>query len=193
MRYILPAAMLVLAPAWAQIRVPAPPAPSATADRVTAVPVLRVETPSQRVLRAALDTLGKKFDSSLQEIGGDDVQLLGGTRGIYLDGYGAVFTTEISLAYPPARTPFHPTATPLEIKNLHERKVKHLPLVRQAMRDMMMDSAKSLTFVPMNDQIVVSVRLLYLPYEDTAGLPSEIVMKADRKSAIEGDLHTEEQ
>lgn len=192
MRSVLLAAALALVPSWGQIRVPAAQARAAGDP----APVPRVAAPSadiQQVPRKVFATLEGKFDSSLQELGGADVQLLGGTRGLYLAGYGAVFTTELSLAYPPARTPFHYQISALEIKGLHERKLKHLPLVRQAMRDMIMASGKSLDSVPMEEQIVVSVRLLYLPYEDTSGLPSEIFMKADRKSAITGDIQMEEQ
>ena len=41
--------------------------------------------------------------------------------------------------------------------------------------------------------MVVAVRLLYQPWEDTPGLPGQIVMKGDRQSALAGDIQTEEQ
>ena len=41
------------------------------------------------------------------------------------------------------------------------------------------------------DQIVVAVRLWYQSWEDTTGLPSQIVMRADRRSAAAGTIKTE--
>jgi hypothetical protein len=39
---------------------------------------------------------------------------------------------------------------------------------------------------------VIAVRLLYLPWEDTHGLPAQIVMKGDRRAAA-GSVQMEEQ
>ena len=57
----------------------------------------------------------------------------------------------------------------------------------------MKTAAMALIQVPEGQQFVLAVRLDYLPWEDTTGLPGQIVMKADRKSALAGDVQTEEQ
>ena len=41
--------------------------------------------------------------------------------------------------------------------------------------------------------VVVAVRLDYLNWEDTTGLPAQILMRADRKSALAGDIKEEQQ
>ena len=58
---------------------------------------------------------------------------------------------------------------------------------------MWMDAASSLTSVPDTEQVVVALRLLYYPWEDTKGLPGQIVMKGPRKAALTGNIQTEEQ
>jgi hypothetical protein len=58
------------------------------------------------------------------------------------------------------------------------------------MRQMLMSLAQSasLKSMPGTDQIVVGVRLMYRPWEDTSGLPGQIVMRADRQG---GNIRTE--
>ena len=139
--------------------------------------------------------LEKRFDSRLTSIGGanDPVDLLGTTRGIYLEGYGAVFTTEASFIITPTVNPFRQTISKELAAQVHQRKTARVPLLRQAMQDMMKTAAATLLQIPENQQVVVAVRFLYLPWEDTTGLPAQIIMKADRKSAMAGNIQTEEQ
>ena len=193
--------VLSLAPAWAQLpRPPAAVSAAASAAAPTAAPAAApaaVVTPTEkpRVPRQTLADVERHLDTKLASLGGanDPVDLLGATRGIYLDGYGAVFTVEASLIVTPGISPFHPAMTEPEKQKVHQRKLDRLPTLRQLMRDMWRDSATALTSLPDNQQVVVAVRLLYLPWEDTHGLPGEIVMKGDRKAATTGAIQIEEQ
>ena len=148
--------------------------------------------------RAAFLPVERSFDEKLQRISVDDpVDLLGATRGLYLEGYGAVFTTELSLIVTPTLNPFRQVITPQEAERVYKRKLQRLPQVRQAMREMMVSAATALDSAPPNEQIVVVVRLLYLSWENTGGLPGQIVMKADRatllrKATLDSAIQTEE-
>jgi hypothetical protein len=82
---------------------------------------------------------------------------------------------------------------PEEVAKIHQRKLDHLPLLRKTMQGMWRDAATALTSMPDSEQIVLAVRLLYQPWEDTTGLPGQIVMKGARKAALTGDIETEEQ
>ena len=151
-----------------------------------------------RIGLRSFDVLDKNFDAELKTVGGNDpIDLLGGTRGLYLDGYGVVFTTEVSLIFTPTISPFRQQITPEEAANVHKRKLAQLPLLRKAMQRMMLASAAGLDSVPANQQIVLAVQMFYLPWEDTTGLPGQILMRADRgtllSSAIDSGIHTEEQ
>ena len=187
---------LSLAPAWAQL--PRPPAASpavASAAAPASAPAASV-TPTEkpRVPRQALSDLERRLDTKLTNLGdaNDPVDLLGAARGIYLDGYGVVFTVEVSPIITPGINPFHSAMTEPEKAKVHQRKLDRLPILKQAMRDAWRDSATSLTSIPDNQQVVIAVRLLYLPWEDTRGLPGEIVMKGDRRGAVTGAVQTEE-
>jgi len=186
---------LSLAPAWAQL--PRPPAATSAAAPATAsavAPAVVTPTEKSRVPRQALGDLERRLNTKLTGLGGanDPVDLLGAARGIYLDGYGVVFTTEVSPIITPGINPFHTEMTEAEKAKVHQRKLDRLPMLRQAMRDMWRDSVTALTSIPDNQQVVVAVRLLYLPWEDTRGLPGEIVMKGDRRGAVTGAVQTEE-
>jgi hypothetical protein len=45
----------------------------------------------------------------------------------------------------------------------------------------------------MDRKISVAVRIYYMNWEDSAGLPHQIVATADRKSALAGAIQLEEQ
>jgi hypothetical protein len=123
----------------------------------------------------------------------DPFDLLGLTRGLYLPGYGAVLTTEISLVATPSINPFKTKIMPEEAARVHQRKLDHLPLLRTAMQGMWREAASALTSIPDSEQVVLAVRLLYQPWEDTNGLPGQIVMKGSRKAGLSGNIQTEEQ
>ena len=190
-----PAAVLLvlsLAPAWAQL--PRPPAVASAAAPAAAPAAVVTPTEKPRFPRQTLADVERHLDTKLASLGGanDPMDLLGDARGIYLDGYGAVFTAEVSLIVTPGINPFHTEFTAPEKEKVHQRKIDRLPLLRQAMRDMWRDSATTLAAIPDNQQVVIAVRLLYLPWEDTHGLPAQIVMKGDRRAAA-GAVQIEEQ
>lgn len=138
-----------------------------------------------RVPRSALLAMERGFDQRIQRVNIDDpLDLLGTTRGIYLEKYGAVFTCEVDLAVT-AITPFRPQLSAEEKERLRAKKAARLGMVRQLMRDMMVSSATSLKTVPENEQISVGVTFFYRTWELTNGLPSQLVMTAPRKALVD--------
>jgi hypothetical protein len=172
--------VLALAPAWGQIRLP-------TTGAVA--PSVKAPAPG-----AGLPALEKSFDDALQVIGAPDrVQLRGFTRGIKIDDYGVIFTAEVDLVMTPTINIFQGTITPAQTKDVHERKLTNLELLRKAIREMMTTSANTLTALPMDSHMVVAVRLAYQSWEDHGGLPSSILMKGLRRDVLAGNIQTEEQ
>ena len=53
------------------------------------------------------------------------------TRGVYLEGFGVVFTSELSLIVSPTINPFHQTITDKEKAQTHQRKIDRLPLLKK--------------------------------------------------------------
>jgi hypothetical protein len=172
--------LLTLAPLWAQ-------APLKVAVTTTEKLVLTRQaiTDAENRLNGKLAAVGTKDDR---------VYILGLTRGLHLEGYGVVFTAELDLIESPSPNPFRQVIGKEEAARVHQRKVANLALLRKALRDMWVETATSLAAVPENDQVVIAVRLLYQPaWEDTSGLPAQIVLKGPRKAALNGSFQTEEQ
>jgi hypothetical protein len=136
-----------------------------------------------RVTRAALASVEKGFDGRFTR-SYDSFDLLGTTRGAYLEGYGAIFSTELNLILSPNLNPFHQSFTKIEIARIHERKVQRLPLLKQQMREMLIASAASLENLPPSEQVVLAVTLFHYSWEDYSGLPSQIVMQAERQKLL---------
>lgn len=138
-----------------------------------------------RLLRESLAALERIFDSRLERANIEEpFLLLGTTRGVYLDGYGAVLTAEINLVTGPAVTPFRPALSKEEILRLNQKKQQRLPALRQLMREMLLDAAASLEAVPPAEQIVLAVSLFYYSWEDRSGLPGQILMQASRQQLL---------
>ena len=139
-----------------------------------------------RVSRAAVKAMEDSLDQKLQRLWPDDpLQVVGLTQGAYINGLGAVFLTEINLASGPAITPFHPVISPEEIKRIHEKKVSRLPKLKETMQEMLVDSARSMDSVPVDEQISLGISLFYWNGENRDGLPAQIVAHAPKKLLLE--------
>jgi hypothetical protein len=144
-------------------------------------------------VRESITAVEKRLDSKLDQVGGKDrVYILGLTRGLYLEGYGAVFTSELDLIESPRPNPFRQQIGPQEAAGVRQRKLQNLAALRKSLRDLWADAAGLLGSIPDTDQVVVAVRLLYQPWEDTSGMPSQIVVKGSRKAGPAG-VQMEEQ
>jgi len=191
-------ALLALVPAVAQIRPvemkqPAPavevakmPA-STAAGTIPAAGGAHVSLDALKVLQTGFDTDLATFDYN------DSIDVIGRTRGIYLSDYGVVFTTELSPIVTPGITPFMTKISDEMKLRVHQRKIERMPAVKKLMGQMMKRTAEQLALLPDDQQIVLAVKLLYLPYEDTLGLPLQVVMKGDKRSVLKGKYTTVEE
>jgi hypothetical protein len=137
-----------------------------------------------RVSRATLVAMEKSFDSRVSRLWDDNPYLLlGTTRGVYLDGYGAIFTTEVSLVLSPTSL-MHPTMSKDEVTRYHLKKMERIPQLKKALRDAMMETAASLDTVPADEQIVMVVFIPRNPSEDV-NTPVQITAQAKKKSLLD--------
>ena len=72
-----------------------------------------------------------------------------------------------------------------EVKRIHDRKMERLPKLKEAMQQMLMDSAKSMDPVPADEQIVLAISFFYWNWENKDGLPAQIVMHAPKKLLLD--------
>jgi hypothetical protein len=195
MRYACLLAAMALLPLWGQVK-PTPgalaPIAAAPATPPAAVPTARPAAKTGNT-REIFKKLESDFDYELKVADPKNpMDVLGMTRGLYVPGFGVVFTTEVDLA----RSDIMPMFTKItaeEKSATRDRKLKHVDLLRRQMREMMATAARDLDFLGPNDQVVVAVRLLYQGWEDRTGLPEQIVMKADRRGVASGDIKVDVQ
>jgi len=141
-----------------------------------------------------ISSLEKDFDAKLAATpaGKEPFDLVGSTRGLYMPGFGMILTAEVDLILTPgASALFNRVPAPEDRAQVHTRKLQQLQVLQKVMRNMMASSADRLDIIPDNERVVLAVRLLYRHWEDVTGLPRQIVMSADRKSAIAGQIKEE--
>jgi hypothetical protein len=172
------------------------PSPVA-APTVNAKEVAKVQPPSSApplVSPQALGSLEQSFEDKVRSLNGVEAfNLLGASAGFYLEGYGVVVTVPLDLINTPGVTPMRLQFTKQDQDDVHKRKLAQLPALRRAAREMVTAAANSLTTLPMDRKISVALRIYYMAWEDSAGLPRQIVATADRKSAKSGAIQLEEQ
>lgn len=107
-------------------------------------------------------------------------------RGIYLPGYGVVFSIEVNLEPTANLSPFRRSYTADEIQQLNARKRKGLEPLRETMRSALLELGPRLTELAPDLQVALAVSLFHFPWEDRAELPSQIVIAAPR-GALSGE------
>jgi len=143
-----------------------------------------------RVSRAALEAMEISFDKRVHALNIDPpFELLGNTRGVYLEGYGAVFTSMVNLSQSMNLSPFQQTIPKEYVVKLHARKLERVPILKKSMQEAMLAMASSLDGVAAHEQIVLGVTLFYWNnWEDANGLPLQIVMQAERQKLLDVQL-----
>lgn len=141
-----------------------------------------------RALRGGLKSAEQLIDDRIQQTTGrTPFVLLGRTRGGYLSGYGAVFTIEVNLVPVANVSPFRPAYSPQEIQKLNREKREKLGSLKATLRQLLVDQAAQLSQVPATEKVAIVVTLFNYHWEDTSGLPSQVVMQATRQALL--DLH----
>ena len=123
-------------------------------------------------------------NDKLRAPGADQYDLLGTARCTYLNGYGALITAELQLVYTSGVNPFRPAYTPQEIAALRDRKLKKLPVLKDAMRSLMASSAATLDSLPLNQKVAFEARLWRFRWEDSKGIPERIFMSAEKSKLL---------
>ena len=144
-----------------------------------------------KVSRTMIEAMEKSVDGKLRQLWPQDPsEVLGLTQGVYINGYGAVFMSEVNLAPAAGITPFHPTVKPDEITRTHEKKLQRIASLRNAIREMLVESAASLDSVPDDQQVAIAVSLFYWTWESREGLPAQIVMHAPKRLLLQAKAGT---
>ena len=141
---------------------------------------------SPRVSRAALGSAETSLDDRIKALWPDNpLALVGTTRGIYLEGYGAVFTAEVNPISAPLAL-FHGTAySKAEKDQYHKRRKERLPQLVSLMKQTLVASAASLDPVPADEQIIIAVVLDHNMWEDVSGMPASVMVQGTKRKLLE--------
>jgi hypothetical protein len=135
--------------------------------------------------RATLVAVGQAVDGRIGKIvPADPMEVLSSTQGVYLGGYGAVFTAQVDLIMTPTPNPFRMVMSKKDIEQVHARKAARIPMLRQSMREALKQAAADLENLPPREQVVLAISILYYHWEDSSGMPSQIVMQAPREKLL---------
>lgn len=141
-----------------------------------------------RVPRNTLAATERKLDNSFTKLWSDNpFVVLGPTRGVYLEGYGAVFTAEVNLVAGPVLGIMTPPMTKQDIAKHKQKKIARIPELKKALAKALADVAVSpeMATVPPDEQIVLVAFLSHFPWEDLDGLPAQIMMQGSKKQLMD--------
>ena len=139
-----------------------------------------------RALRATMKTAERTIDDRIQQMTARaPFVLLGTTRGAYLAGYGAVFTMEVNLVPVAAISPFRPAYSLQEIQTLNRQKREKVGLLKTGLRQLLVEQAAGLAQISPSEKMAIVVTLFNYNWEDTNGLPSQLVMQATRQALLD--------
>ena len=147
-----------------------------------------IASDAPRVPRSTLAAMEKKLDDSFNKLWSDNpFVVLGPTRGVYLEGYGAVFTAEVNLVAGRPIGIMMPPMTKEDIAMHKQRKIARIPELKKALEKALAVTASSpeMAVVPPDEQIVLVAFLSHFPWEDLDGLPAQIMVQGSKKKLIE--------
>lgn len=155
---------------------------------VLAVAASAIASDAPRVPRNTLAATEKKLDNSFAGLWNDNpFVVLGPTRGVYLEGYGAVFTAEVNLVAGPQIGILTPSMTKQDYAQHKQKKTARIPELRKALAKALADTAASpeMAAVPPEEQIVLVAFLSHFPWEDIGGLPTQIMVQGPKKKLMD--------
>jgi len=142
-------------------------------------------TAGPRVSGNTLKAVETSLDQRVKSLWEDNpFSIIRPTRGIYLDGYGAVFTVDVSPVLS-TTSMMHTTVTKEEVVRAHKARLERVPQLKQAMRLALADAAASLDPVPADDQITFVVFLDSHSWEDVTGTPAQLTFRAKKNALLE--------
>jgi hypothetical protein len=138
-----------------------------------------------RVNRSVLNAAEKSLDDRIKLLWEDNpLALVGPTRGVYLEGYGAVFTAEINPISGPIAL-MHSSFTKEEKDRYKKKRLERIPQLEAVLKQTLVTSAASLDPVPVDEQVVIVVDLSHNPWEDVTGLPGQVMVQASKRKLLE--------
>ena len=119
------------------------------------------------------------------------MRMIGRVRGGRLEEFGAVFLLELNVVPMANVSPFRQPYSEAERKNLNQKKRLGVDQLEQRGLALLQKAAENLDAIPLEEDIALIIALFYFTWEDTTGLPSQLVLQAPRKILLDemaGDI-----
>ena len=137
------------------------------------------------VTRTAIFGVEKKLEASLRNRWHDDPYMFVDLpRGYYVDHVGFLLVAEFSLAPGPGLSPFRGPITKQEIRQHKAAVLERVPQLEDLLKTQLLETATALSGVPDADRIVIAVSVYHFDWEDTANVPSQIVVQGVKKNLV---------
>jgi hypothetical protein len=150
-----------------------------------AVPLCAGAIYAARVSANVLKVVELSLDDRVKSLWPDNpFPIVRPTRGLYLDGYGAVFTVDISPVLS-TTSMMHPTVTKDEVVRAHKVRGERIAELKKAMPLAVADAAATLDPVPADEQVTLVVYLAYHEWEDVSGMPGQMTFRGKKKALID--------
>ena len=148
-------------------------------------------SPNASAIRKQIVDVERSIDRRFRDLrDAQPMTLLGAARGVYLEGYGAVFTLEVNLYPSAALSPFRQSYTDEEKRQLNVRKKQRLEDLEEKAREILVEESAKLLGLPDGEKVALAVSLFHFAWEDLTGLPRQLVMAAARDLLAEARAGT---
>lgn len=138
-----------------------------------------------RVSRNALKAVETNLTERVKSLWEDNpFSVIGNTRGLYLEDYGAVFTMDVSPVLS-TTSMMHPTVTKEEVIKARKVRMERIAQLKQVMRMAVADAAASLDSVPGSDRVTVVVYLAHHEWEDISGMPGQLTFRGTKFAMLD--------
>ena len=149
-------------------------------------PATQPVSPSGRPPASEIEAVQKACDGAIRGYSIDaPIDHLLPTHGVYAEGFGAVFITDVNLIALSPLWGFGGHIAPGEMKRIHDSKVKRLPAVRELMLQMLLEASKSMPHLTSEESILLHFNFYYMNMEDRTGLPKSMTVQGKKKDLLD--------
>jgi hypothetical protein len=159
--------------------------PSVLVVTLVAISAAAAAVADTHVSRSVIRSVEISLDERLSRIWPDTpISVTSHTRGLYLDGYGAVFTVEMSTASDGVGL-MSTNLTSQAKSQIKQKKIERVPQLQKVLEQALVDAAASLDPVPLDEQVVIEVDLTRYSWEDGTGYPAEMLVQSTRRKLLD--------
>lgn len=150
---------------------------------VAASAISAAQTP--RVNRTLLTQIERDLDQRIFRIWNDNPMAVTGlSRGVYLPGFGIVFSVEMNMVTAPGGGLMGMPLTDADKVALQKKKVERLPQLKAAMKEILVAVAEKLDPVPANEQVVIAMILPRYTWEEASGVPIQLTAQGVKSELL---------